>query len=198
MTKKNKTIIGVVGGLLVVGGIGAATGVGNDENNSSAYISSSIVESSVTSVYSDDNSSALSSSEYISSSIEESSVTSVQSTDNSSVLNSSATSQPEISDVENPNSSTDEPISSVSSIEPPQSTTQSEPELSNNSATHFNDYDNPAQQQTTSYVLNTNTKKFHYPSCSEVKKIKSEHYSTASSRSDAISGGYSPCGRCHP
>lgn len=183
MTKKNKTILGVVGGVLVVGGIGAATGVGDDKNNSSAYISSSIVESSVTSVQNTDNSLVLSSSAYISSSIEESSFT---------------TSEPEISYPENPNSSTGEPISSVSSAEPPQSSIQSALETPNNSTTHFNDYDIPAQQQTTNYVLNTNTKKFHYSSCPDVKKIKPENYSTISSRSDAVSGGYSPCGRCKP
>ena len=49
------------------------------------------------------------------------------------------------------------------------------------------------------YVLNTNTKKFHYPSCSSVKDIKDNHrknfYGT---REEAVAAGYAPCGRCHP
>ncbi len=50
-----------------------------------------------------------------------------------------------------------------------------------------------------SYVLNTNTKKFHYPSCKDVKKIKPENYATSSlSRDDIIAQGYSSCGHCHP
>ncbi len=50
-----------------------------------------------------------------------------------------------------------------------------------------------------SYVLNTNTKKFHYPSCKDVKKIKPEHYATSSlNRDDIIAQGYSSCGHCHP
>ncbi len=57
------------------------------------------------------------------------------------------------------------------------------------------------QQQSTetTYVLNTNTKKFHYPSCKDVKKIKEKNYATStSSRDDIVAQGYSPCGHCHP
>ena len=55
------------------------------------------------------------------------------------------------------------------------------------------------QQTEVSYVLNTNTKKFHYPSCKDVKKIKAENYATSSSsRDDIIAQGYSSCGHCHP
>lgn len=49
------------------------------------------------------------------------------------------------------------------------------------------------------YILNTNTKKFHYPTCSCVndmkEKNKQEFFGT---RDEAISNGYSPCGRCKP
>lgn len=58
MTKKNKTIVGVVGGLLVVGGIGAATGVGND-NNSSSVVESSVISTQITYSSSDYNSYAI-------------------------------------------------------------------------------------------------------------------------------------------
>lgn len=49
------------------------------------------------------------------------------------------------------------------------------------------------------YVLNTNSKKFHYPSCSSVDDMKESNkdYYTGS-RDDLIASGYSPCGRCHP
>ncbi len=51
----------------------------------------------------------------------------------------------------------------------------------------------------TTYILNTNTKKFHYPACSSVNKMKEsnkqEYYGT---RDEVISQGYSPCGNCNP
>lgn len=44
---------------------------------------------------------------------------------------------------------------------------------------NFQTYDNEEQQQTSaSYVLNTNTGKFHYPSCSSVKQIAPHNYAT--------------------
>ena len=55
------------------------------------------------------------------------------------------------------------------------------------------------EKQGTHYVLNTNTKKFHYPSCGSVKKIsdknKKDFYGT---RKEVIDKGYDPCGNCHP
>lgn len=49
-----------------------------------------------------------------------------------------------------------------------------------------------------SYVLNTNTKKFHKESCSQVKKIKAENYATVSSRGEAEAQGYAACKICNP
>lgn len=52
---------------------------------------------------------------------------------------------------------------------------------------------------TQSYVLNTNTMKFHYPSCSSAQKISSKNRKDyTGSREDLISQGYDPCGNCHP
>lgn len=52
---------------------------------------------------------------------------------------------------------------------------------------------------TCDYVLNTNTKKFHYPSCSSVQKMKAKNKQTCTSTRDEVIGqGYSPCGICHP
>lgn len=49
------------------------------------------------------------------------------------------------------------------------------------------------------YILNTNTGKFHYPSCSSAKKIKdSNRQEFQGTRDELIARGYSPCGNCHP
>lgn len=49
------------------------------------------------------------------------------------------------------------------------------------------------------YVLNTNTNKFHYPSCASVGDIKPENTSYfTGSRDEVIAQGYKPCGRCKP
>lgn len=48
------------------------------------------------------------------------------------------------------------------------------------------------------YVLNTNTKKIHYPSCSSVEKIKPKNYATTDDYNSAIAQGYVPCKRCEP
>ncbi len=47
------------------------------------------------------------------------------------------------------------------------------------------------------FVLNTNTMKIHYPSCSSVKDIKPENYSETYDYEEAISQGYEACGKCH-
>ena len=52
---------------------------------------------------------------------------------------------------------------------------------------------------TVSYILNTNTMKFHAPICKSVNKIKAENYAEFSgTRDEAIASGYSPCGNCKP
>lgn len=49
------------------------------------------------------------------------------------------------------------------------------------------------------YVLNTNTKRFHYPSCGSVNEIQPENKSTfTGSRDDLITQGYKSCGNCKP
>lgn len=50
-----------------------------------------------------------------------------------------------------------------------------------------------------SYVLNTNTHKFHLPSCSSVETIKKKNRKDVNeSREQIISEGYAPCKRCNP
>lgn len=53
--------------------------------------------------------------------------------------------------------------------------------------------------QETTYILNTNTKKFHYPSCGSVKQMKEKNKSEyTGNRDDVISMGYDPCKKCNP
>ena len=51
----------------------------------------------------------------------------------------------------------------------------------------------------TSYVLNTNTKKFHYTWCSSVNEMKAKNREDfTGSRDDVIARGFVPCKRCNP
>ena len=52
---------------------------------------------------------------------------------------------------------------------------------------------------TATYILNTNTKKFHRPDCGSVKSMKEENKAYSSeSRESLISQGYDPCKKCNP
>ena len=49
------------------------------------------------------------------------------------------------------------------------------------------------------YVVNTNTEKFHYPTCKSVDKIKEKNrMDFVGTREELIAAGYSPCGNCKP
>lgn len=49
------------------------------------------------------------------------------------------------------------------------------------------------------YILNTNTQKFHLPSCSNATNIKDEvREEYTGNREDLIAQGYDPCKRCNP
>ena len=51
----------------------------------------------------------------------------------------------------------------------------------------------------TTYILNTNTKKFHYPSCSSVDQMSDKNRQEfTGTRDEVIAMGYDPCGRCNP
>lgn len=57
----------------------------------------------------------------------------------------------------------------------------------------------PSEDNGRDYVLNTNTKKFHYPSCGSADDIKeSNRKEYHGVREEIIEMGYDPCGRCHP
>ena len=52
---------------------------------------------------------------------------------------------------------------------------------------------------TSRYVLNTNTKKFHYPSCASASLISEKNRGESNkTRDELIAEGYSPCGVCKP
>ena len=58
---------------------------------------------------------------------------------------------------------------------------------------------NDSPSEGTDYIVNTNTRKFHYPSCSSVKKMKeSNKMFFTGTRDELITQGYDPCGNCHP
>ncbi len=78
-----------------------------------------------------------------------------------------------------------------------QSLKTSETNISNN-GTDTQTYNNADRQNISEYVLNTNTKKVHRPSCSDVKRIAPENYATTSDLNQALADGYSPCQRCNP
>ena len=57
----------------------------------------------------------------------------------------------------------------------------------------------PVTPSSQTYILNTNTRKFHNPSCSSVSKISAANKQEfTGSRADLIAQGYEPCKRCNP
>lgn len=56
-----------------------------------------------------------------------------------------------------------------------------------------------ASKNTVTYILNTNSRKFHLPDCSSVEEIAlSNREESTQSREELIDAGYAPCGRCKP
>lgn len=52
---------------------------------------------------------------------------------------------------------------------------------------------------TQKYILNINTKKFHYPTCRSISQMKEKNKkAVTASRDEVIADGYSPCGNCKP
>lgn len=56
-----------------------------------------------------------------------------------------------------------------------------------------------SESDTTTYILNTNTKKFHLKSCSSAKNLPDKNREEYSgNKNDLISKGYEPCKKCNP
>ena len=49
-----------------------------------------------------------------------------------------------------------------------------------------------------SYVGNSNSKKFHYSDCPSVEKMNPANKINFNSREEAVNSGYVPCKRCNP
>ncbi len=89
--------------------------------------------------------------------------------------------------VEDAQSDVTEPIS--------ESTQETEPEASTTANYEVSKDENIELD----YVLNTNTNKFHYPSCKSVEDIKDKNREDYhGTRDKVIDRGFSPCGRCKP
>lgn len=66
-------------------------------------------------------------------------------------------------------------------------------------ATPLHEQDNEPATEASTYILNTNTKCFHYPSCSSVDEMKDKNKQEyTGTRDELITEGYKPCGRCKP
>ena len=62
-----------------------------------------------------------------------------------------------------------------------------------------NDTGNSADGEVVTYILNTNSKKFHKETCGSVKDISEQNKKVfEGTREDLIGQGYSPCGNCKP
>ena len=84
--------------------------------------------------------------------------------------------------------------SSSSTSGPNNTTSSSKPTASVEQDTNKNE-----NVGSTKYVLNTSTKKFHYPTCGSAGRIATKNYAESNeSRDSLIAQGYSPCGNCDP
>lgn len=56
-----------------------------------------------------------------------------------------------------------------------------------------------SKEDASDFVLNTNTKKFHLPSCGNAEKIQKENKENfTGDRQQLVKNGYEPCGSCNP
>lgn len=77
--------------------------------------------------------------------------------------------------------------------EVPQESVESEPEVVQEPTV------TEPEPQGTTYVLNTNTKKFHVPSCYTINQMKESNKQIyTGNRDDVIAQGYDPCKKCNP
>ena len=49
-----------------------------------------------------------------------------------------------------------------------------------------------------SYVGNSNSRKFHYANCTHARKMNQKNRVYFNSRDEAVNAGYVPCKRCNP
>lgn len=94
---------------------------------------------------------------------------------------------------------TTKPESNSNEVIEPEPQSQSQNENSANVIEEPSIDTNNTETAEITYVLNTNTKKFHYPTCSSVNQMSEKNKQVYSgSRDEIISMGYVPCKRCNP
>ncbi len=77
--------------------------------------------------------------------------------------------------------------------------TSAQEETKQSTSTSVQQEETQQSEETQTYVLNTNTHKFHKPGCYSVEKIKTENYAEfTGTREEAIAYGYDPCKNCNP
>jgi len=72
-----------------------------------------------------------------------------------------------------------------------------EPNFGESSDDTSDSYTSSSNKEST-YVASSDSNKFHYPYCTQAKRIKDSNKITFSSRDEAINTGYEPCGICYP
>ena len=78
-------------------------------------------------------------------------------------------------------------------------TSAQQEEMQQSTDTNVQQEETQQSAETQTYVLNTNTHKFHKPGCYSVEKIKPENYAEfTGTREEAIAYGYDPCKNCNP
>lgn len=88
---------------------------------------------------------------------------------------------------------------SVSISVPPMPTTASTNEAPSEEPAHEEPPVESIQAASTTYIANTNTKKFHYPSCSSVGQMnEANKWAFTGTADELIQQGYEPCKRCRP
>ena len=159
-----------------------------DENNKNNATTTSTTVSNTTSNSTTNTSSSSSTS------------SSITSTSSSSTTSSSTTSTSSSSSTSSSTASTSSSSNTSSST-----TTSSETEKTTSNTEGNKPADTSSSEVTTTnpatytYILNTNSKKFHEPSCGSAKQIKEKNKDTfTGTRDQIIAKGYSPCGNCDP
>lgn len=85
---------------------------------------------------------------------------------------------------------TDEMAAETEPVDSPDPEPESSPET---------ETDREEQSTARDYVFNTNSKKFHIPSCSGVRRMNEENKEFFNgTREEALARGYEPCGTCKP
>lgn len=184
MTNKTKAILASVGGVLVIGGIGAAFEKNETPSVMVDETTPAIIETTINTI-----------SEETTAKTEKTTTTAAETT-----LATTTTASETEATTPTPETSAVTEAATVATKAAAQSTTVQTiaPTSTAERENHFTDHNNLEQQNTTEYVLNTKSNVIHFASCNDVKRISEENYSTTTDFNWAINNGYKPCGHCHP